>query len=250
MRLEMDQVGPRVYQARTKYVAWVLVEEAGEVTLVDTGWPGDRERVLRSLEEIGRSGSDVSAIVLTHGHRDHQGNAARFRREYGVPVMAHAAEEANAVGSRIEEASIPTLVRMAWRPDVLLWGLAVIRLGALTIERVVGVETFEDGPLDVPGRPVCVPTPGHTSGHVALHLPDRGVLVVGDALMTQHPIGTDVSGVQLLPDIYNTDTAQAARSLQALRPLSADVVVPGHGPAFVGTPQQAVDRALANLSPR
>lgn len=248
MRLEMDQVGPGVYQARTKYVAWALVEEAGEVTLVDTGWPGDRERVLRSLEEIGRRGSDVSAIVLTHGHRDHQGNAAWLHQQYGVPVRAHAAEEANALGTRIEEVSIPTLLRMAWRPDVLVWGLDVIRLGALTIHRVDSVDPFTDGLLAVPGKPVCVHTPGHTSGHAALHLPDRGVLLVGDALMTQHPVGTGAQGVQLLPDYFNVDTQLGAESLERLRPLAADVVVPGHGPAFLGTPDQAVDQALSNWS--
>jgi glyoxylase-like metal-dependent hydrolase (beta-lactamase superfamily II) len=40
---------------------------------------------------------------------------------------------------------------------------------------------FGEGTLDVAGRPVVVHTPGHTCGHCCLHLPDRGVLLAGDA---------------------------------------------------------------------
>jgi glyoxylase-like metal-dependent hydrolase (beta-lactamase superfamily II) len=116
-------------------------------------------------------------------------------------------------------------------------------LKAAQVQRLGGVETFSGGALDVSGRPLAVHTPGHTSGHAVLHLPDRGVRVAGDALMTAHALVTS-SGPQLLPDILNTHTAQARASLELLRPLSADVVIPGHGPAFHGTPTQAVDLAL------
>jgi glyoxylase-like metal-dependent hydrolase (beta-lactamase superfamily II) len=76
-----------------------------------------------------------------------------------------------------------------------------------------------------------------------VHAPDRGVLLAGDAMMTQHAVGGD-AGPQLLPAFFNTDTGLARRSLQHLRPLDADVVVPGHGPTFRGTPAQAVELAL------
>ena len=35
-------------------------------------------------------------------------------------------------------------------------------------KRASGATTFTDGPLDVPGHPVPIHTPGHTSGHVAV----------------------------------------------------------------------------------
>jgi glyoxylase-like metal-dependent hydrolase (beta-lactamase superfamily II) len=61
-------------------------------SLVDTGYPGDQERLFRSLELIGRRASDVDAVVLTHGHPDHLGSAEHLRRAYGVPVLVHEAE--------------------------------------------------------------------------------------------------------------------------------------------------------------
>ena len=125
-----------------------------------------------------------------------------------------------------------------------MWLLDVLRLKATKVERLGALELFTDRQLDLPGRPVVVHTPGHTSGHCSLHLPDHGVLLAGDALMTGHALAR-TEGPQLLPDFFHTDAAQARQSLERLRNLSADVVVPGHGPAFLGSPARAVDLALA-----
>jgi glyoxylase-like metal-dependent hydrolase (beta-lactamase superfamily II) len=40
--VQVTEVAQGVWQARAKHVAWVLVTEGDEVTLVDTGYPGAR----------------------------------------------------------------------------------------------------------------------------------------------------------------------------------------------------------------
>ncbi len=244
MDVSVVEVASGVWQARAQHVCWVLVVDGDGVTLVDTGYPGDKDRVIASLATIGRRPADVDAVVLTHAHPDHLGSAEYFRSQVGKPVWVHEQEKANATGEHVEQVSVATLLKMAWRPSVLVWFVQVgAGLKAATVQRLGAVQTYAESRVDVPGHPVPVPTPGHTSGHAALHLPDRGVLVAGDALMTEHALATS-SGPQLLPDFFNTDTTQARASLESLRPLDADVVIPGHGPAFQGTPNQAVDLAL------
>jgi glyoxylase-like metal-dependent hydrolase (beta-lactamase superfamily II) len=104
--------------------------------------------------------------------------------------------------------------------------------------------------LDIPGHPVvAVHTPGHTSGHCALHLPDRGVLLAGDALMTEHAL-VSTPGPQLLPDFFHHDPEEARASLRRLAGLEAETVVPGHGPVFRGSPAAAVEAALAVTTTR
>jgi hypothetical protein len=61
--------------------------------------------------------------------------------------------------------------------------------------------------------------------------------------MTGHAAVPD-SGPQLMPDYFNTDSVRARESLERLAPLEAEVVVPGHGAPFHGTPAEAVTAAL------
>ncbi len=245
--VDVLEVADGVFQVRAKHVCWVLVVDGDEVTLVDTGFPRDRERVVTSLSRIGRSPADVAAVVLTHAHPDHLGSAEYFRTVVGKPVLAHELEVPNALGTRIEQVSIGALLKMAWRPDVLVWVKDAMGLKVTKVERLGDVKTFGPGPLDLPGRPVPVHTPGHTSGHCALHLPERGVLLAGDALMTDHALAHP-TGPTLLPVFFNHDNAEARASLDRIADLAADVVVPGHGPAFRGTPAQAVESARAAIS--
>ncbi|NLT54714.1 MAG: MBL fold metallo-hydrolase [Actinomycetales bacterium] len=243
MDVDVVELAPGVFQARAKHVSWVLVTEGDEVTLVDAGFPGDRQRVLASLERIGRSPGDLSAVLLTHGHADHLGCTEALRSAHQVAVHTHELEAANVRGERVEQVGIATVLRAAWRPTVLFWAVDVLRLAGTRPERPTELTTFTDGRLDVPGRPVAVHTPGHTSGHTCFHLPERGVLLAGDALMTEHALSRG-HGPRLLPAMFNVDSARARASLERLRDLAASVVVPGHGPAFLGSPALAVHQAM------
>lgn len=69
-----------------------LLEEAGEVTIVDAGLPGYWKNLPAELTAMGRSLADVRALVLTHAHSDHIGFAERIRSERGVPVSVHKAD--------------------------------------------------------------------------------------------------------------------------------------------------------------
>jgi glyoxylase-like metal-dependent hydrolase (beta-lactamase superfamily II) len=109
------------------------------------------------------------------------------------------------------------------------WGLLVGFARNGRSPKIGEVTTFCDGDvLDVPGRPIAIPTPGHTAGHVSFHLPDRGVLFAGDAMNRRNPL-TGRMGPQIMPSCFNLSSAQALESLSNLENLDAGTVLFGHG---------------------
>jgi glyoxylase-like metal-dependent hydrolase (beta-lactamase superfamily II) len=100
-----------------------------------------------------------------------------------------------------------------------------------------------DGALDLPGRPVPVPTHGHTSGHTAYHLPHSGVVITGDELVTGHATSR-VRGPQVIGAMFNHANTDPAATLAPLAALDADLVLPGHGPVHRGPIAAAVASAL------
>ena len=92
------------------------------------------------------------------------------------------------------------------------------------------------------GRPRPIFTPGHTHGHVALHFPETGTLISGDALVTLDPY-TGRRGPRLVARAATADVDEAMASLQRLAETHAQTVLPGHGEPWTDGVQAAVDRA-------
>ena len=92
---------------------------------------------------------------------------------------------------------------------------------------------------------MVVHTPGHTEGHCAFFLPAAKAVFTGDALATRNVFGTDALEPQLMPDAFHNDPALARTSIEQLVVLEADLVLPGHGSPFRGTPADAVAQARA-----
>lgn len=235
------EVARGVFFVEASHTNFVLIVEGDELTLVDSGYPRDRRLLETSVRQTGHELSDLSAMLLTHAHVDHLGSAEWLRRDHGVPVHTHTDEAAHARGDVDEVISELDLFVRLWRPQVLRFTLNAVTRGALGHERLTRVATFEDDEvLDVPGRPTAVFTPGHTSGHCAFHLADRGVLLSGDALITVDVWDHARRGPQLIRPQFNVDHDQARSSLTRLAECDAEVVVPGHGRPYRGSPSQAV----------
>ncbi|MET9257497.1 MBL fold metallo-hydrolase [Streptomyces sp. NPDC003717] len=237
MRADVQQVADGTYLVHGGDTNWVILTDGDAVTLVDTGYPGDRALLLDSLAAVGSAPEAVAAVLVTHAHNDHLGSAEYLRAAHGTPVLLHEAEVPHARREYLQQVSVPTVARNAWRPGVLPWILRAVRNGGTEQHPVTAPAPFPaagpDGALDLPGRPVPVPTPGHTDGHCAYHLPATGVVVSGDALVTGHPTSRR-RGPQLLPDMFHHERARATASLDVLAGLEGDVLLPGHGPVHRG----------------
>lgn len=222
-------VAEGVHLVTHAHVNCYLIDDDTGVTLVDAGLPSMWSMISEALAHLGRNPSDVHALVLTHGHFDHVGFARRAQREWSLPVLVHRDDAwlaAHPYRYRPERnrllypvthpGGVPLLARMA-------------AAGALWVKGVDAVSDLATGvTLDLPGQPVVLSTPGHTMGHCALHLPDRDVVICGDAVVTLDPY-TGRTGPQIVASAATANSPQALASLQVIAATGAKTLLPGHG---------------------
>jgi glyoxylase-like metal-dependent hydrolase (beta-lactamase superfamily II) len=242
----VGEVAQGVHRFDDGVVNWYLVEDGDRLALVDAGFPGDWNGLEAGLRSLDRSPSDLAAIVLTHAHVDHLGFAERARRELGAEILCHAAEK--------RLASSPTTIAKSERSPLRYLGHGPTRklflratVARAPLAKGVGkLTTFADGEtLEwIPGRPTAVHTPGHTDGHTAFLLSDRGVLFAGDAIVTRDPY-TGRPGPCLVAKAATKSSSAALASLDTIAAVEADVILTGHGDPWHGTAAEAAERARA-----
>jgi glyoxylase-like metal-dependent hydrolase (beta-lactamase superfamily II) len=238
--MKITEVTGNVFAVEGHAANWTLIAEGDALTLVDAGYPGYHDDVLASISEIGHRLDDVEAVLITHAHIDHIGSLPRLLEKHRVPVLLSPTEAPHARREYLEQAGTTDVVRNLWRPRVLPWALHMVQNGAMNDPGVPEATDFGDvDVLDVPGRPVPIATPGHTSGHTAYLVPGARVLLTGDALVTGHPL-SPTTGPQELMGFFHHDHDAMAASLDVIAQVDVDVIVPGHGPVHRGSPGDAV----------
>ncbi len=243
MSLRVTEVAPGVHRLTSIYTNWYLLQEGGRLTVLDAGLPRDWSAFSSALSRLGHTPSDIDAVLITHHHPDHAGNAERMRSS-GARVLSHPADAPYLRGER--HLSNRGIARFLWRPWYARYMLGYLAKGITRTSPVARLDELADGEdLDVPGRPRVVHAPGHTAGSCALFLQDRSLLFSGDALvtldLTRGPRGR--AGPQIVRGPHTEDAALAVESLDVLASTNAGTVLPGHGEPWVDGIKRAVDIA-------
>jgi len=161
--------------------------------LVDTGFSHGARLVLPALR-----GRPLAAILCTHHHEDHLGNAGPLAAEHGCPVHLWRPELAQGEGVA------------ALRPyRQLFWGPAAAAAPLPAPPSVAG----EQRRLDF------VPTPGHSGTHAVVFEAATGLLFSGDLL-----VATSAAAV-----MSHEDPDELARSLRRAAALEPRLLLSGHG---------------------
>ena len=184
------------------FVNAYVVEDPAGWYLVDTTMSRSATPVHRAFKRAGADLGRVGTILLTHHHPDHMRGAAEIERIRHAVVACHAADAPYVDGR--ETPRMGFLMRLLVRPS------------PVPVSR-----TLSDGDSVGPFRVVHVP--GHTAGEVAYYLPDRRILFSGDSVVER-------KGRLTLPaPRFAADLRQAVASLQTLRNLPIELLLPGHG---------------------
>ena len=204
----MQKVADGVFQLRGFPPNAINVFLVGDV-IVDAATRHEAGRILRQVR-----GRDVSAVVLTHAHPDHQGAAHAVCEALGAPLWcgdadAAAVERPELIGERQPNHPIAQLFhRTCTGPAHPV--ARRLREG----DDVAGFEV-----LDVPG---------HSAGHIALWRDADRAPLVGGALLNRHP-RPGSPGLREPPRWGTPDPRRNRESARRLGELQPAVVLFGHG---------------------
>lgn len=213
VRLERDEFGPvrRWRVSRTlagRPLFWAAVYWLDGV-LIDTGPTTAWEALEPEIAKVR-----VKAIVVTHHHEDHGGNAGRIAARHGCPILAH-----------------PACVRELAREDWTLGWYRQVVWGAPGASKAVpiGEEVVTER-----YRLRVIPTPGHSDDHVVFHEPKEGLLFTGDLFLHEK--------LKLMRN--DEDAARMAASLESLLSLPSARLFCGHNPKVHDDHREAIGAKL------
>jgi glyoxylase-like metal-dependent hydrolase (beta-lactamase superfamily II) len=208
-----------------------LLQRDGATLLIDSGDLHDAEtlpEVERNAARWGFQLEQASHLLITHAHFDHASHAAALQRR-GIKVVA-SPETAEAMAAG-DERCIGYAVNRTFDPcqaDVLLKDAEELEVGCLPV-----------GPWQVR----CLAAPGHTDGLVVFEVSLNGerLWFTSDLFEAKHAH----SGIDLpWTGSLDFDRSKYITSLARLLKLPpCDHVLPGHGPAAIGSGRRLLEMA-------
>jgi glyoxylase-like metal-dependent hydrolase (beta-lactamase superfamily II) len=236
---EAARVTEDVYQLKLPvpfpllFVAVYLIEGDNGWTIIDSGYdyPPTYEVWEREAAEVRCDlGRDITRIVVTHFHPDHLGGARWLQERSGAPVYMLEGEIpfSRRLWGSLEgrKPFLEYMIQNGMPRKMAEPAAATIRSGLPLPEEMLPLRSGEVFPL---GRSAAriIHTPGHADNHFVLHDERRGILFAAD-----HVLLEITPNIGLWPESEPHPLARYMKSLDKLRGLGADLILPGHGPVF------------------
>ena len=225
------EITEKVHTVEDVYGSNVVLLLDTEITVVDTGFPGNGQKILDYIRDIGRQTEDIKRILITHFHFDHSGSALEIHNLTGASIIAHKDEVINNNDGTLllrkgEESEPPPLwYKLALRATGL--GRKSPKKPARELHDTPVHETVSHGDV-IPGLGgvSIILSPGHTPGSISPFVSDPKIIFLGDSVINN----IDRLSRPLIWDRSKRRTLD--KSLQELRELDAAIACFGHGPVL------------------
>jgi glyoxylase-like metal-dependent hydrolase (beta-lactamase superfamily II) len=226
-----------------RYVSVYVLGSESSLTLVDAGWDSDEswQALLDGLAGIGASIADVHGVLVTHQHLDHIGLARRVRAACDAWIALHPADGDAVARPEFREPPVANPAEARWLVSL---GASPAEAHRLTSDRpqpdprstvAIPDRLVVDGEyVRVPGWKLrAIHTPGHTPGHLCFVDEHTRLFFSGDHVLPR--ISPNISAEH---DMRADALADFLASLDKIRDLDVDEVLPAHEWRFRGLPQR------------
>jgi glyoxylase-like metal-dependent hydrolase (beta-lactamase superfamily II) len=204
------------------------------ITLIDSGPLTDVawEALTAGLARLGLAVSDVERVLLTHGHHDHYGLAAKVADASGAQIWGGALDRNNFRQQRHPKLLLDDMARAGFGISARL---AVIAAIAAVDHFAKPLEAWDElkGGETLPGDGWSVrvrSTPGHTPGSLTFEVPEAGVLFTGDTVLKDITPNAVIDEDPLEPGRPFRSVSTYFRTLEEIgRANVGETLLTGHG---------------------
>ena len=181
-----------------------------QITLIDTGTPGNQKNILNYLETVLKGKpDDIKTIVLTHHHMDHSGSLNELKKITNADIAVY--KDDVDIISGVKPSSDPIYMRFVSRLMATFTSYKYIEPN-ISLEDNDMIDNYR-----------IIHTPGHTLGSIALYNSDNGVILVGDTITYD---GKKVGGP---PSFLINDPDALKESIKKISDLDPKIMLSGHG---------------------
>jgi glyoxylase-like metal-dependent hydrolase (beta-lactamase superfamily II) len=184
---------------------WLFEDDQGHQFLIDTGETGERLflRMELLLSRMLRPNA-LTAVLLTHRHRDHAGNAVWLREKFGCPVFCHDADAQYLNGDPVPQ-------KLCDQPMPLMHKTLCMLEDKRPAKCPID-DTYSEGPWR--WGFYVIPTPGHTEGSVMLYHEPTRTLFSGDSIVVGYPPFRMFTQLSLAKAEYSLDVVKCHQSVK------------------------------------
>lgn len=209
----MRQIVPQIYTFNGLLAGRVyMLQDQDGLTLVDASISNAGPKILAQIQQAGHHLNEVKRILITHAHPDHVGSLPALVEATGAEVWCHALEKPVVQG----EAPIARRPSGITPPET--------KVAPTPVSRTLNPNEM----LPILGGLQVIFTPGHAPGHLSFWLPERRLLITGDAIF-------HMMNPMTLPFAFLTvDMEENKRSIRKIIDLQPDSLLFGHGLPVIG----------------
>lgn len=192
---------------------FILYDEK-ETVLIDTGFLNGTRKIKKELNRINRDFSDVTKILLTHGHFDHVVHLKKLKELTKAPIYCSKEEQIHIDG------------KYPYRGWNRITGL-LEALGRLVFRyepTPIDIHVSDGDVIDIFGGVEIVFLPGHSIGHLGFLHRNSKLLFVGDFIDTRR------KKHRFPPFFFNTFPERFPESITKVDEMDLNGIISNHGP--------------------
>ena len=218
--LELPNINPQ----SKDFVYPTVIKDGNNLTLIDTGYPGQIEYIKSELEKDGLDINNIKTIILTHHDIDHMGNVKPILNLLpDIEVITFEDEEGYINGSKTAN-KVEIMEKMLDKMDERGKQFYNMFKSFYENNKIKVSKTVKNGDVINKGESMkVIATPGHTAGHMCLYIDKYKLLIAGDLLVLNDGNITTTSKE------LNYDNDMYLQSVNKIKSLELETIICFHG---------------------